>query len=141
MKKAFLGLITAALLVSPLGLAAAHAAPTAPRAKAAPQAIEAPPPGLFCLPDIDRDTRILCVADRPEGDCRLKAELLILSYWKCGDPQPRPPTPAGCLNIDGDRNFLCLFGAKPAGTCTVNFEILIVHDYHCSAGGGRRLPL
>jgi hypothetical protein len=133
MKKALLGLMTASLLVSPLGLAAAQAEQTAPAAKAAVEQAR----GFFCLPNVDNDNHVLCVAARPEQEnCRQTFQILIVSYWTCGVNNP-PPTPGGCINLDNDENFLCLGRAKPSGTCRENIGLIIVHNYHCMQSGRR----
>jgi hypothetical protein len=139
MKKAMLGLVTVAMLVSPLGLAAAQAAPDAPRAVKAVQGPDSHGP-LFCLPNVDNDNHVVCIADAPDERCVTVFQILIVSYWRCG-VNNAPPTPGGCTNLDRDNNFFCLGRAKPSGQCRENIGILILHNYHCTTNGGRGGPL
>ena len=149
MRKVFLGAVTAAVLLSPFSLAAAQAAPSAPRAKAATaapaasQQVEAP--AGFCAPNIDNDNRVFCfLGGSPQGmgECtEILSVSKIVIYYRCGQRQGRPPTPIGCLNLNGDNEYTCLLTARPTGSCQATFSILgIVNGYHCSTGSGRILP-
>jgi hypothetical protein len=146
MKKTAMGVLVAAMLMSPVGLAAAHASPTAPRAQvvapAAPRAAQAPAAPQGPCFNIDQDQRVLCILNgKPEGQCH---EILglghLVTYWRCGEPNPKPQVPVGCSNLNGDNQFTCLGPAQPNGDCTNTFNILIIHGYTCTKGGGGLLP-
>jgi hypothetical protein len=146
MKRTAIGVLAAAMLMSPIGLAAAHASPTAPRAKvlapAAPRAAQAPAaPQGPCL-NIDNDNRVLCLlGGDPGAGCK---ELLgighLVDYYRCGEPSPKPNVPVGCANLNGDNQFTCLGPAQPRGDCTPTFSLLIIHGYTCTKSGGGLLP-
>ncbi|HJP65346.1 MAG TPA: hypothetical protein VKA30_03470 [Actinomycetota bacterium] len=132
----------AAMFVVALGAGSAMAYPSAPRAlPAAPraQAPTGPGPG-FCL-NIDNDARAVCVLDVPSSpDCQRRIGIdNIISYWRCGVTPP-PPAPPACLNLNHDQDFTCLFGAKPGGSCTNTFNVIVIHGYRCTRGGQRILP-
>ena len=142
-----MGVLVSTMLMSPVVLAtAAHATPTAPRAKvlapAAPQAAEAPAaPQGPCL-NLDNDNRVVCLFNGdPGAQCK---EILgvgrIVNYYRCGEPSPKPPVPVGCANLNGDNQFTCLGPSQPNGQCASTFDILIIHGYHCTKGGGGFLP-
>ena len=49
----------------------------------------------------------------------------LISYWRCGG-NDNPPTPGGCLNLAGNKDYTCFGKAKPEGTCVDAFSILFI---------------
>ncbi len=149
MRKAILATLLGAVLVSPLGLAAAqasttHAAPAAPRA--AVHTTQATAQGSCFQLAPNFSNRYFClfggVPDCPGGvtPTRIFGIDGLIEYYRCGTIS-KPPTPGGCLNPAGTQNFTCLGRAKPQGTCTNGFSLLIIHRYHCTDVPTRRLGL
>jgi len=136
----------AAVFATTLGVGSALAFPSAPRAvPAAPRAYSAPvrpagPGPGFCL-NIDNDARAVCILDQPSDPACMRRIGIddVISYWRCGVTPP-PPAPAACLNLNHDQDFTCLGGAKPGGSCTNTFNVVIIHGYRCTRGGQRVLP-
>ena len=157
MKRIFTAAVVAGMLLVPLS---ASAAPTAPRARAvpaapramavtsaqngtsAPQSIEGIQGNEICL-NLDGDNRWGCIlGGQPSGgNCHQVFQITpLITYWRCGHVI-KPPTPAGCININGEQNFTCLGSAKPSGPCRETFQLLFVHRYFCfGEGEGGLLP-
>jgi hypothetical protein len=155
MKKTAVTVLAGLMLISIFAVSAA-ASPTAPRARvvaptapraSSEQSTATPSTALICF-QLGRpkagNNKYWCVLGNkgPAPSCtRVFGLDGLISYWRCGR-NDKPPTPGGCINLAGNKDYTCFGKAKPEGTCVNAFSVLFIHRYYCTSAGAkhRRLP-